>query len=222
MKIIINENAVLKGLLFAFVCLFTLNFTVHFAWAVYGKDSLLGFTRLFNFYEEANLPTWYTSLLLSISACFLAVIAVAEQNKKEKRYWFLLAMIFVFLSIDETAKVHELIGGILSNTGVQRLLPTEDSSSWVFYGGVMCFLVVVAFLRFWLRLESRIRTLFFASAVLYVGGALGFELIEIYYIPHYGVDLGFYMLSTAEESLEMLGVLLFIYALMIRLKCNIS
>ena len=86
----------------------------------------------------------------------------------------------------------------------------------------MCFLVVVAFLRFWLRLESRIRALFFASAVLYVGGALGFELIEIYYIPHYGVDLGFYMLSTAEESLEMLGVLLFIYALMIRLKCNIS
>ncbi len=87
------------------------------------------------------------------------------------------------MSVDETAKFHELIGGLLSSTYVQQILPSKDSSSWVFYGGVISFVVVISFFRFWLRQEKNIRFLFAFAAIIYVGGALGFEIIEIYYIP---------------------------------------
>lgn len=218
MTITFNERLLLKLLICGFFCLFSLNFAVHVVWALYGHDSLMGFTRFFNFYEEANLPTWYASLLLTVSGILLLSIANSVDQGRDKKYWFTLAFLFFFLSIDETAKVHELIGGILSNTSVQSLLPNEKSSAWVFYGGLMCALVVVVFLGFWLRLRSRVRILFFCSAVLYVGGALGLEVIEIYYLPQHGSDVGFYILVTIEESLEMLGILLFIYALIVESK----
>lgn len=66
-----------------------------------------------------------------------------------------------------------------------------------------------------MRLPARTAFLFVVSGAVYVGGAIGFELIGGYYAKANGVEnLTYSMISTVEESLEMSGVIVFIYALL--------
>ena len=48
-----------------------------------------------------------------------------------------------------------------------------------------------------------------------LGGAVGIELVSGYYAGKFGTDnLGFNMLASVEEVLEMLGLILFIHSLL--------
>ncbi len=54
------------------------------------------------------------------------------------------------------------------------------------------------------------------AATLYVGGAIGFELIGGRYSELHGAqNLTYSMIATTEESLEMAGVIFFIRALLV-------
>jgi hypothetical protein len=48
----------------------------------------------------------------------------------------------------------------------------------------------------------------------YVGGALGMEMIGGAYASAYGYDAYYPVLTIVEETLEMLGILLFLHALL--------
>ena len=76
-----------------------------------------------------------------------------------------------------------------------------------------------------MRLPDKTRLVFFMSGALYVGGAIGFELIEGCFVEQQRIDnliysLTYSMLITVEESLEMGGVILFIWALLVYLCDN--
>ena len=79
------------------------------------------------------------------------------------------------------------------------------------------FLIVVAYLfNFVLAQAAKTRRLFFLSGLLFVGGAIGLEMLEGYVFKLYGTAGHIYidMLCCAEELLEMVGVTVFIYALL--------
>ncbi|MCH6258321.1 hypothetical protein MLD52_17295 [Puniceicoccaceae bacterium K14] len=58
--------------------------------------------------------------------------------------------------------------------------------------------------------------LFVSSGLIYVSGAIGFELIAGKYDEQFGEETLMYsFLYTCEELLEMFGVALFIYALLV-------
>ncbi len=53
------------------------------------------------------------------------------------------------------------------------------------------------------------------AAILYIGGAIGFEMIQGRYSELHGEDnLMYNMIAAVEESLEFAGVIVFIYALL--------
>ena len=60
------------------------------------------------------------------------------------------------------------------------------------------------------------------SGLTYVSGALGMELLKAHQAVMHGVkSTGYATVSTIEESLEMLGLLLFVYALMAYVKSEL-
>ena len=66
-----------------------------------------------------------------------------------------------------------------------------------------------------LHLPAKTRFTFLAAAIIYLGGAIGFELIGGRYAELHGShNLSYNMISTVEESLEMAGVIIFIRALL--------
>jgi len=165
---------------------------------------------------EGNIPTLFTVLMLFLASMFLLLIYYLPGEgsfPSNKKYWLSLSFIFLFLTIDEAARVHEQFNKI------GDLLPTDESGyfayPWILPYSIVVFSTGFFFLRFLFRLPSRTRKLFLVSGFIYVSSALGFELFEgrvskIYEISHLYDKL----LCAIEEFLEMMGVIIFIYALL--------
>ncbi|MBZ0278784.1 MAG: hypothetical protein K8I60_21745 [Anaerolineae bacterium] len=167
----------------------------------------------FNVNRESNIPTWYSTLLLLTCAVLLGIIALAHQQsgKAGARYWKGLALIFLYLSLDETAVIHE-----------QLTIPLQESLrvtgylyfGWVLVGAAVVIAIGLVYARFIFRLPPPTRRLFILAALLYVGGALVVESISAnQWYQMDGESLLFSAIGTLEELGEMLGAVVFIYAL---------
>jgi hypothetical protein len=74
-------------------------------------------------------------------------------------------------------------------------------------------IVGVAYRRFLIALPITTRWLFAMAAALYVGGALGIEMLRGTTYPYNPSSLTYIMGGLCEEGLEMLGLVIFVYAL---------
>src|SRR5262249_30916640 len=142
----------------------------------------------------------------------LGAIAASEPPRW-RRHWRGLCGVFAFLAVDELAQIHEGLTG-----PVRTLLHTSGALffAWVVpYLGVVIVLSLV-YLRFWLAMPARLRALTAIAAVLYVGGALGMEMVDGLYLEAHQqkANLTYGLLTTCEETLEMLGASLFLVALL--------
>jgi hypothetical protein len=80
---------------------------------------------------------------------------------------------------------------------------------------VIIALLGIFYFHFFMNLPKRIRLLFLASAGLCICGGIGFEMVSGHYIERHDDQQPIYiMMTTIEELLEMLGLSLFVYALL--------
>ena len=182
---------------------------------VLGRSDLRWFTGYFDLGDEANLPTYFSSGILLLAAGLLAWIARVQRRREAPfaRHWLALALVFAFLSVDEAAMLHEFV--------YKAIMAVWGRGSGVFYHvwvvpfliGVLALGVVYA--RFLLHLPPRYRRLFVAAAAIYVGGALGLEMVEGALLDAQGEKgLVYEVFIVIEEAMEMGGVLVFVYALL--------
>src|SRR5438105_3804596 len=78
-------------------------------------------------------------------------------------------------------------------------------------GAVIALLLVASvlgqmFLRFLLRLPADTRRWLLISGAVYLGGAVGMELIDGKYMEAHGANLTYMLMTTVEEGLEMSGL----------------
>lgn len=179
------------------------------------KDAYLyGLIPLFKLSAENNIPSFFSGCLFLLSSILLMLIWKTKKHyDKPGKIWGMLALLFLFLAYDELFSVHELlihpIRDALHTTGLLY-------EAWIIvYGVAVCALVAVFFPE-WRRLEKKFKIWFFASAFTFMSGAIGFEMIGGAYfesINRQG-DVIYGILYTLEESLEMAGLVIFIYTLM--------
>ena len=175
------------------------------------------FTRLANRFAlsgEVTVPTWYGTSTLLLCATLLAVIGhgVRQQHAPYARSWLALAVVFLLMSIDEGSGFHEQLIPVLN----KRLdLPTYLHFAWVLPGIAAVAVFGALYVKFWLHLPQRTRSLFATAAILFVAGSIGFEMLGGHIAATRGkFDVNYMMASTAEEALEMFGMLVFIAALL--------
>ncbi len=174
-----------------------------------------GFLRVINVDFESSIPTWYSAVALAVSAVLLAVIAAALRARKEARdlfAWAALASIFALLSVDEIAGFHESVGNI-----IREFVPTSGylRFAWVLPAFVILPLLGATFLGFLTRLTPRRRLQFVVAGLLFVGGAIGVEMIgaKLYAAAGDQLTLPFVIYIHLEEFLEMSAIVLFNAAL---------
>ena len=184
----------------------------------FGEDNI--FLRklilLFHFDHEGNIPTYFSVLLLLLAAVLLALIA--ELNRKHMRphasKWATLSWGFLYIAFDEAFQIHEKL-----IWPFQRLIG-EDNLGIFYFAWVIPAVFIVSvlglfFLKFLLYLSLAERRRFLIAAALYLGGALGMELIGGRHVELYGEEnWGYSMITTIEESLEISGLIFFIWALL--------
>lgn len=168
---------------------------------------------LFSVNAEETIPTWYATLLLFTAAGLLFLIAALKKKKEQPyaRHWLGLAVIFLYLSMDEGAVIHEIASDVIE--------ARFETSGYLTFPWVALFvpLVIVfalVYLRFLFHLPVKTRYLFTAAGLLYVGGAVGIEVISANVYGESGITFTYLAIATVEELCEMLGVVVFIYALL--------
>lgn len=176
------------------------------------------YIRLFRLDGEANIPTWFSSALLTLSALLMATIGSAHRQARRPyaKHWTGLALVFVYLSIDETAVLHEMsMAPLRAEFGTSGLLYYP----WVIPALLALAVLGVIYTKFLLYLPARTRWLIVTAAAVFVGGAVGMEVIGGLFLGANGVDTPVSMIFEAvEELLEMSGVVVLIYALMTHLR----
>lgn len=120
------------------------------------------------------------------------------------------------MSLDEGSGIHEN-----SAAPMRRLVGGEGTwlhYAWVLAGAAVVLLVVAVLFRFWWNLPNRTRFFLALAAVIYVAGALGFEMIGGYVRSTISDGLKYSLFVMLEESFEMLGASTAIYALLNHLR----
>lgn len=179
-----------------------------------GEDRLAGLVRIFNLDAEASIPTWYAAVSIVSCALLLSWIGFIKKRSEDKYagYWLALAVIFVLISLDEITQVHELsIQHVRNFLHVQGFL----YYAWIIPATLFVFTLALIYFRFWLHLPARTRVLFLLAAGLYLGGTLVVEAISgQYHWLHGTKNIVIALLTTLEEFMEMMGIVVFLSSLL--------
>ncbi|MFS0514630.1 hypothetical protein ACEYW6_07885 [Nostoc sp. UIC 10607] len=170
------------------------------------------FYELFSLDRELNIPAWYSAFSLLFCSGLLKAISVIKRKDSYSSYWKTLYFIFVYLSLDEAFSFHEIL--IIPSVRQALNLNPIFFQTWVIPGAILVAVFAFKYLKFWLDLPHKTRYLFFIAAVVYVSGTLGMEMIGGLLIEYFGRRS--FITSTGiviEEFLEMIGIVIFIYAL---------
>lgn len=212
--IVISPNRVVRWLLAAIALLVAASVAGQVAKFFLGHDHVFGLVRLTYLNGEATIPAWYSSSALLLCAVALAISAAVKRGRSDRDtwYWIGLAVLFTYLSLDEGAGIHELWGN-----GIKRRFAPSGflQFAWVIPGMAVVLAVVLTYLRFVWRLPARTRRLLILAGCVFVGSALGVEMIEAKHLSVVGShNFAHSLLVTVEETGEMIGVVIFLYGVL--------
>jgi hypothetical protein len=181
-----------------------------------------GLGPMFNMGNEMNVPTLASTLVLVTCGAMLAyTAAVAVGTPWDRRSWALLAFIFIFLGFDENISIHE---GLISPVNNMINADWVPAFAWVLPYGLAVIVLGVVMLPWFLKLDRPTQIRFVIAGVVYVGGALGVEILESVNftssdetLAAVKASLSNDILVTTQESMEFGGAAFFLWALVKRL-----
>jgi hypothetical protein len=187
-----------------------------------GHANQLGFVRQFNLTEENNISTWFSSSIFLACSLLLGLIGWSKRGTKgpDARNWLSLAAIFLYLSMDEASSLHEMLipqgDALFERTGYFN---PHLFSSWLPFGATVVAIVGFVSVPFLKNLPNDTRRRFLLAACVYLSGAVGTEMAGGAIAYYLGADGMPYATEVAvEEGLEMLGVIAFLYGILMHLR----
>lgn len=169
--------------------------------------------KAFSVDYERNIPTAYSILALLFTSILLGAIAYGKNldSDRYKNHWKVLSLIFLYLSFDEAVQIHEKfrhpMRTLLNATGFLYY-------TWVVPIGFLVVIFLLSYTKFLFHLPNATRKLFVAASILYIGGALGMEMVGGYQAYTFGKqNIPYVIIVTLEEFFEMVGIIVFIHAL---------
>jgi hypothetical protein len=177
---------------------------------------VIGITKLhllsdvFDVDREDSIPTWFSQLILLGSAVAAGIVGIYKRRTRLAygRHWLAVASVFLFLSVDEIAGIHERLIDVLARNQASLSI---GLNSWYLFAIIMVGGVALPLLRFWWQLPAKTRYMLVVSAAVYLFGAVFFDVFDGRYdgtgFLHDGLLVGI------EEAFEMFGASLFLYTL---------
>ena len=155
----------------------------------------------FNLDGEANIPEWYSAVLLfSVSLSSLAIYLLGRKgiggDRPWNRFWLAFAGVYCFLSLDECARLHEIIDSATPLKWVYAYAPFAA-----------IFFIICAFYFVVIRNgEKRVRNWVLGGLIVYALGGLVSELIGYLFRPlQHALQQAEFVI---EEGLEMIGAII--------------
>ncbi len=208
----IEINISLKSVIKLYIAIFALVLFFHvlalFVKHGLGYASAKGLVPLFLLDFESNVPTLFSVFLfLQIS---VICMAIGFNRTNGRGYWLILCLLFALFALDEFASLHKII-----NEPVHIALSTSGFFyfAWIIPYGVFTLIIGIIFTPWLIKLPRLTRSGFLVSATIYIFGVLVLEGMGGWYLEgktgqH---DIVYDLIITAEESCELIGLLIFFY-----------
>lgn len=149
----------------------------------------------FDLNAEANVPAWYAATLLYTVALAAFYLFWRATGAPQRRFWLVFALAFAFFSLDEAARLHE----ILDSPAVRI--------KWLYiYGPFAAAFFAACVYGLYVRRQAGREATFWilGGLVVYALGGMGVEALNYSFpIP----DLWARLSVMAEEGLEMSGAI---------------
>jgi hypothetical protein len=194
----------------------------------HGQGGTVRLIRFLDLDQEGNLPSWYSATLWTLAA--LLAFGASGQRQKTRRTrhrWAALGVLYLFLSMDEMAAFHEMLGIALRRVGMFvglfHYAWIAFHYAWIAYGLVFTVLAAAYFAPFVLRLPRYVVGCIAVAAAVYLFGAVGLEWLAGKVRDgalSYPFGLTEFHEIIVEEFLEMAGVIVLIHGLLIFLRNN--
>ena len=185
-----------------------------------GHGNMLGFLRLLDVGSEQSIPTYVSVINLLLASILIFIIYGYEKTNKQNGagYWLFLSILFLYLSVDESASIHENFGNVHGFLVRKEIIsPILSTHTWLPFGVFFVFVVSIALLPFVSKLPADTRRYFLIAGCVFVTGAIGFEYLAALLRE---ADIAESRKHTAglvqllfEEGFEMYGVVIFNCAL---------
>ena len=186
------------------------------------------FAEYFNVGIEQNIPTLYSVLIWTSAAAITGLIAHFEASEKTRFMgrWRALSLSFLFLAFDEGTTFHEHMGDLTEEYLTPMCVGAPTGYLyfiWVLPYGALVMLLAGLYAPFLDALPSRTKWGLILSAVVFLGGAMGIEMISaaVYETKTERHPVSYAVLYSIEEFMEMLGVALLNYFMLDYLKSRV-
>jgi len=209
MNIKINPAKVLSFFIIANLIFFVLHIITQYLF--YIQSIQIPGLRFFNLDDERSIASLFTVFEWSVIVVLFLVISIITKGKKSY-YWWGFVFLFSFLTLDEFASIHEPMAkyfrASLNTSGLLYF-------AWVIPYAIGLVVILLIYSKFLLSLNRKILFLFVISGFVFISGAVIMELFEGKYVESNGFsDIYYLVFVPIEETLEMIGLSLFIYSLL--------
>ncbi len=176
--------------------------------------------RLFCLGEEANIPTWFSSVLWALTAFASYCCSILVEAKKARTLWICITLGFLAFSIDEVAMIHENLFEVISRFfpegGRSPILAHFKATNWPIIAAPFLVLTIAWLIQVFKHLSIRrpVGELLTFGFFLVIFGGWGLE-ITTNFLNHDNLQWVWEIESVFEESLEMIGTIFIISGLMI-------
>lgn len=177
-----------------------------------GQDLPDRATGIWNLDEENNIPTWFASMLLALAGFSLIFVGLMKYQARDRHFWqwFAIALIPLFLSLDDMAQLHEALSRPLSD---EYGLGGPLYWAWVVAALPLVLVLTVLFLPFLRRLPARTALLLLAGAGMTFSGGVVLEMFEGWMVDAHGQGGAvLFSMVTIQEVTEMIGSIIALYA----------
>jgi len=191
--------------------------------------------KIFDMTREGSVGTWLSVILsLLVGSALLLIFLTVRAGDRSRRQaigWLVLSLFFIYMSLDDCAYIHERSGDFLDRmvssdalplglSGVVARFPTYYwqlilGPLYAAMGLFMLYFVWQRFGEFRLRKYMVFSLMGLAAAVLidFVEGT-GRGIYRITRVTGMSERSAFHLIMLIEESLEILGLIILLYAFM--------
>ncbi|HAJ92664.1 MAG TPA: hypothetical protein DCO71_08655 [Gammaproteobacteria bacterium] len=178
-----------------------------------------GITRFIYLGSDENVSAWYSSILLAVAGliAYECWLYANKKNIQGSLSFLLFAGLLVFMSADEVARIHEIIGRYTADFFGISSRDFATRASWVWIGGPFVIAVFIGFMLLLRKMFSLVPGSMFYLLTGFSLIILGGVILEstINFLNHEELQWLWNIEIIVEESLEMIGTLFIAYALIV-------
>lgn len=185
--------------------------------------------RSFDISGEESVGTWLSSNIALFTGLFAAAIFVHSRKHDSRAIawgWALMALFFIYISVDDAAKLHERLGTAVRIKYEKTAAVSLDSwfPSWGWQLFIAPFFIAYGCYLLWFLwhavLPKNRGWIFLAFSCF--GAAVSLDFIEGMELTWLESEDNVHLLQLTEETLEMLGTTAFLFVVMVSLNNRIA